>query len=494
MAKLSPVLQDSQFDTQGNFLVGGKIYTYIAGSTTPTATFTTAAGNVQQSNPIILNAEGRVDDPIWLSEGQTYKLRLFNSDDTFTGLEFDNITGVGDNLITTIDQWISTSLNPTYINATTFTLAGDQTSTIQVGRRLKISVTGGTIFATVITSVYTTLTTVTIDPDSGVLDSGISDISYGIISSIDPSVPLLTDSYPLASGSVDKTKKVRLELDGLTTATTRVMTVPDKDITIAGLSDVRGGTNLGSKLQPLTAAVASNLITATLAPTALDFRNGTLTNGVVTTVEVPSISITTTTIASSLGATTAVPATIIVLVAYNGGTPVLCFVNATGATDLSESNLISPTTISAGATSANTFYSASAVSANSPYRIVGYLIGTWTSGTGWALSKVQPFGGAQSITSLNAFGANQTWQTVTGSRAAATPYKNETTRIIYVSVKGSTNTGAALTLTVDGIEIDFYQGHSASPIPGYVRGPVPPGSTYQVDVTATGITAWKELR
>lgn len=41
-------------------------------------------------------------------------------------------------------------------------------------------------------------------------------------------------------GSSDATKKARLEVDGLTTATTRVLTVQDKNITIAGIDDIQG--------------------------------------------------------------------------------------------------------------------------------------------------------------------------------------------------------------------------------------------------------------
>lgn len=42
------------------------------------------------------------------------------------------------------------------------------------------------------------------------------------------------DTTPIIKGSVDATKLVRFEVDGLTTATTRVITVPDKDITLLG--------------------------------------------------------------------------------------------------------------------------------------------------------------------------------------------------------------------------------------------------------------------
>jgi hypothetical protein len=48
------------------------------------------------------------------------------------------------------------------------------------------------------------------------------------------------DGAPIVYGSADATKKVRIEVDGLTTATTRVMTAPDRDITIADVLDSHG--------------------------------------------------------------------------------------------------------------------------------------------------------------------------------------------------------------------------------------------------------------
>lgn len=46
------------------------------------------------------------------------------------------------------------------------------------------------------------------------------------------------DAYPVVEGSADSTKKVRFEADGLTTATTRVVTVPDRDVTINSLTSI----------------------------------------------------------------------------------------------------------------------------------------------------------------------------------------------------------------------------------------------------------------
>jgi hypothetical protein len=45
--------------------------------------------------------------------------------------------------------------------------------------------------------------------------------------------PAIVDTNPIVKGSVDATKQMRFEVDGLTTGTTRVITVPNADITIA---------------------------------------------------------------------------------------------------------------------------------------------------------------------------------------------------------------------------------------------------------------------
>lgn len=71
------------FDNSGQVLTGGKLYTYLAGTTTPATTYTTNAGNVNNTNPIILDAAGRVPSSgqIWLTAGVNYKFVLKTSTD-----------------------------------------------------------------------------------------------------------------------------------------------------------------------------------------------------------------------------------------------------------------------------------------------------------------------------------------------------------------------------------------------------------------------------
>lgn len=61
----------------------------------------------------------------------------------------------------------------------------------------------------------------------------------------------VADTTAIVKGSADGTKLVRFEVDGLTTGTTRVMTVPDKNITLCDTAEVlllTGGTLSGSVL------------------------------------------------------------------------------------------------------------------------------------------------------------------------------------------------------------------------------------------------------
>lgn len=88
------------FDNNGNPLSGGKLWSYQAGTTTPQTTYTTAAGNVAHTNPIILDAAGRVaTGEIWLTASSNYKFVLMTSADV-TLATWDNITGINGTGIT----------------------------------------------------------------------------------------------------------------------------------------------------------------------------------------------------------------------------------------------------------------------------------------------------------------------------------------------------------------------------------------------------------
>jgi hypothetical protein len=87
------------FDNNGVILSGGKIYTYAAGTTTPQASYTSAAGVTPHANPIILDSAGRVPGgEIWLTDGLVYKFVIETAASILIGT-YDNITGVNSNFI-----------------------------------------------------------------------------------------------------------------------------------------------------------------------------------------------------------------------------------------------------------------------------------------------------------------------------------------------------------------------------------------------------------
>lgn len=45
-------------DNNNNPLSGGKLYTYAAGTTTPKPSYTTAAGDIENTNPVELDSYG----------------------------------------------------------------------------------------------------------------------------------------------------------------------------------------------------------------------------------------------------------------------------------------------------------------------------------------------------------------------------------------------------------------------------------------------------
>jgi hypothetical protein len=64
------------FDSLGNPLAGGKVYTYSAGTSTLLGTYTDASGSIFNTNPIVLDAAGRA--AIWVKTG-VYKIIVQDS-------------------------------------------------------------------------------------------------------------------------------------------------------------------------------------------------------------------------------------------------------------------------------------------------------------------------------------------------------------------------------------------------------------------------------
>jgi hypothetical protein len=87
---LAPVAKQQFLDSNGDPLSSGKIYTYVAGTTTNQATYSDDAGTAN-ANPIVLDSGGFAN--IWLDASLNYKFKVDSSADV-TQYTIDNINSV----------------------------------------------------------------------------------------------------------------------------------------------------------------------------------------------------------------------------------------------------------------------------------------------------------------------------------------------------------------------------------------------------------------
>lgn len=95
LCPISTILQ--YFTDTGVILSGGKINTYLAGTSTPTTTWTDITGVTPNSNPIVLNSAGRLPNvQVWQQGGVAIKVVITDSNNNVIGPTFDQISGIDD--------------------------------------------------------------------------------------------------------------------------------------------------------------------------------------------------------------------------------------------------------------------------------------------------------------------------------------------------------------------------------------------------------------
>lgn len=171
-------------DNNGSPLNGGKVYVYQAGTTSDDYSYPTysdaLAGSNANANPVVLDSNGRAQ--IWLQAERKYKLVVKDSTAATTFQTMDNYSPGQAYPGSFLSDWVQYTAAPTYASATTFTVSGDQTATFHPTRRLKFTVSGGTVYGTVQSVAFSVATTtVTMIMDSTSLDSGLSAVWYGIL-------------------------------------------------------------------------------------------------------------------------------------------------------------------------------------------------------------------------------------------------------------------------------------------------------------------------
>ena len=91
-AQLLPAPIFKGWDNNGNPLANGQLFTYLAGTSTPQASYTDATQSQPQTNPVILNNRGEAG--VWLDPTLVYKLNLTDSQgNQIPGFPIDGIVG-----------------------------------------------------------------------------------------------------------------------------------------------------------------------------------------------------------------------------------------------------------------------------------------------------------------------------------------------------------------------------------------------------------------
>lgn len=427
-AYISPIGNTQFIDANGNPLVGGKVYTYAAGTTTPIDAYTSQVGDVAQSNPAILNSMGALDSPLYLDQGVAYKIVIKDADDVATGMEYDYVYGSEE--ATAPSEWVRYKGEFSYLSSTQFSVVGDQTQVFQTNRHLKTLVTAGTAYHIVTGASYSAPdTTVTVTNTFLSLDTGLNQLYYGFFAPENSSIP------ESAIGTAIRTA----EDQAAAQTALGVYSESEVDDAIAAASP--------PQLRSIAASVASNELTLTINPTKIDFRSTTLTDGTPTTVTLASANSIVVPSGATLGTTNSVSARLVLLAINNAGAIEAAVVNMAGGVNLDETGTINTTALGTGSDSANVVYSTTARTGVA-YRVVGFIdISETTAGT-WATAPTLVAGaGGEATQNMT---DSQAWSDVTGSRAIGTTYYNTTGRkkIVLIRVRSTNNDEGATAVTV----------------------------------------------
>lgn len=193
-------IQSCQLIPGGNTPASGaQLFVFQPGTTAHQNSYTDASASTARSNPIILDSGGNIpgNGEIWITSTAKFVLAPPNDSDPPQSPYWtrDNVPGI--NQITAAQvqalsaqtEWVP-GTTPVFVGVTAFTVTGDQTTTWTTGRRVKATVTGGDRFGVVTSQTLSgASTTIGVTLDSSTLNAGLSQVSYGLLSTPNGSVP-----------------------------------------------------------------------------------------------------------------------------------------------------------------------------------------------------------------------------------------------------------------------------------------------------------------
>jgi hypothetical protein len=255
---------------------------------------------------------------------------------------------------------------------------------------------------------------------------------------------------------------------------------------------IYGTSGSAHQLFSVSASVATNALTVSLDPTTVVFRNSTLSSGTLISAQNASQLSLVVPSGATLGTVSGVQSRIVILALYNSGAIQLGVVNIAGGTQLDETNLLSTTVISSGASSNSVVYSSTALT-NVPYKVVGIVDSNQTTAGTWASAPTLVQGsGGQALMSMGSLGYGQTWQSVT--RTMGTTYYNTTGRTIALSARCDNTSAMVPGVYVNGVLLMDEGQNSLNYV--WLNAIIPPGASYSLSlVSGSGTVGYaRELR
>ena len=286
-------------DGNGTTIPGAKLYFYETGTSTPKDSYSDSALTTPNTNPVLADGAGRFEEIFLNGE---YKVVFTDASDatiwtvdpvsedplatdlTALALAAANSAAAAAGYASPqVDVFNADASEAAATSSTDGTFIAGTSTTVVLSASLAHEDAAMVFFDSVFQSQDSfTLSTTTITFDA-VIPAGVSKIvvSYGIRSASvpwelitgAPAVALPTeDTNTIVKGSADATKLLRFEVDGLTTATTRTVTVADQDIDMTpgtgSYATAAEGDLAATALQDITSEALSTLSDATITAIA----------------------------------------------------------------------------------------------------------------------------------------------------------------------------------------------------------------------------------
>jgi hypothetical protein len=213
-------------------LSGGKVYVYLAGTTTATNSYPTytdaVLGTNANANPVVLDANGEASIflPVLSTGTGLYKI-IVQDASSVVQWTADNVNPSLAYASLGVSEWTAETGTYSYNSASSFIIAGvDLTARYHAGRRIQYNSSFGIGYGTVTSSSFSTNTTVNFKVDSGknTLGTLMSALYYGLLSYdipsyLDPRTQLIVTKTSDMTGTFSAAVKVTgwtTELDALT--------------------------------------------------------------------------------------------------------------------------------------------------------------------------------------------------------------------------------------------------------------------------------------